>query len=1323
MASGFWYRNGRAHSGRGPMTRIRQLASVLVVSFASVHCFALASVLLVSLAAKAPAQTAVDAAPGAEPLRAGVLAADQAMEPEDVACARFETPGGVLSIHEIAPAGASPEDVATDEVGVPGEVGDRPDAREQPAQFLVFWLDGASSLLYVYEASVAYADEFGVALRSLERELGVSMDVTTAANPWLSQIVSAADESDRAAPDSDVAGDESDGIPGAADVARWLPATRDRVRVMMGLWPTGDPDPLADQGCDPTMCVAREGFDVDGPLDAEPVSPNTPIESGEPARAPGGQGNHKTPIRTLRDDPGEEEPVIMYACDCGGGGGGCQWDRDCRDSDPCTTDYCSGGHCYRIHGSITGPPCADDGRECTDDYCIMGYCEHPPRTGAVCSANTGCPVCFPGHCTEAGICASVGVSGPACDCDGNPCTRGQCQIGWGCVEYQLADGSGCTDDGNECTDDVCSAGSCGHYGRSGPCDEDDQCTVGWCVLNGGSGSCAISPRDCDDGSACNGVEGCDSATGCVPGTPIDCDDANECTFDSCLEPSGDCAHTPIDCDDGAFCNGVETCNVLGGCVPGQNPCVGQHCNEVLDRCEECADGLSCDDGNWCTVNDVCVGTVCQGGAPRDCSDGIACTRDDCDNGACSNPDDLTYCSDGDPCTADTCNRGLGTCEHGEAVGTHDGCTPQGALVSSNVPLLLFVNNDDDNGNGIADYDDRDQMGMVDNELENATFSASTDTVFSYCSCEDTSEYHEGFVDEPPASLDVYLTNTMTGDAASTDPPTTPFFVGAHAPGTACGTPIRFGLHCCSHKHNCLVESTPIVAVMVHTLTWEKGDATNADLCSCPNNGGLQIFPGKLSPTDGSPNLRRQVKLVATLAPPIAGVDVYFRVFDVDDPFDQLNACDPADPDKPCVANVGLIDSNTSGPDNRPTPEPPRFYSVPSDENGQASITVTVTMQPGNNYRAAASVIREAVQTQIDQGKADALSVYTKDGKSYPNGSFAGYKVPVVWSPMLTVWRKLHVETDSMVRPTFVQNTWLKSWGNPTPPLTEPYVGLPSPPWYEIQVADPVGGSKTGQFNGGFIELNSTLRSRVFEYYSSAGDDEVIVQFANGLGGTTGGVCVFGDDDLADEPTFAAGVYGCDDGYATGSVLNSPDLSVVQLRYYPAYIDPVHEEDVSGTGGLSSFQQNVEFGLFGGYGRSLWDQANSPVVRQLPVPTSDYWTVLAFSSWQAETGTDGDPDTEELTNGISTHGTSGTTSAIGALGANYSGMCTIFKALMIGESDIPERYTVAHEIGHTLGLPHTSTGLMFPAETIGSAAEQSEPFSAESLRDLRKYDGP
>ena len=36
-------------------------------------------------------------------------------------------------------------------------------------------------------------------------------------------------------------------------------------------------------------------------------------------------------------------------------------------------------------------------------------------------------------------------------------------------------------------------------------------------------------------------------------------------------------------------------------------------------------------------------------------------------------------------------------------------------------------------------------------------------------------------------------------------------------------------------------------------------------------------------------------------------------------------------------------------------------------------------------------------------------------------------LPVVWSKMLTVWRKLHVETDSMARPTFAENTINIAW--------------------------------------------------------------------------------------------------------------------------------------------------------------------------------------------------------------------------------------------------------------------------------------------------------
>ena len=69
-----------------------------------------------------------------------------------------------------------------------------------------------------------------------------------------------------------------------------------------------------------------------------------------------------------------------------------------------------------------------------------------------------------------------------------------------------------------------------------------------------------TPNDanCDDGLWCNGVETCDPATGCVAGTPLDCDDANACTTgDVCV--SGECLGEAVTCDDGLDCT-VDACD-------------------------------------------------------------------------------------------------------------------------------------------------------------------------------------------------------------------------------------------------------------------------------------------------------------------------------------------------------------------------------------------------------------------------------------------------------------------------------------------------------------------------------------------------------------------------------------------------------------------------------------------------------------------------------------------------------------------------------------------------------------------------------------------
>ena len=66
---------------------------------------------------------------------------------------------------------------------------------------------------------------------------------------------------------------------------------------------------------------------------------------------------------------------------------------------------------------------------------------------------------------------------------------------------------------------------------------------------------------------------------------------------------------------------------------------------------------------------------------------------------------------------------------------------------------------------------------------------------------------------------------------------------------------------------------------------------------------------------------------------------------MDDPFDQNH------PDMP---SVYLIDGDTVGGDNRGGDPAVGNDQAITNEYGQASVTLTLSMQPGNNYRAAAS---------------------------------------------------------------------------------------------------------------------------------------------------------------------------------------------------------------------------------------------------------------------------------------------------------------------------------------------------------------------------------
>jgi hypothetical protein len=76
-------------------------------------------------------------------------------------------------------------------------------------------------------------------------------------------------------------------------------------------------------------------------------------------------------------------------------------------------------------------------------------------------------------------------------------------------------------------------------------------------------------------------------------------------------------------------------------------------------CAGKANGTACSDGDECTLNDACAGSVCVPGAPINCDDGQSITIDTCSAGFCVYEYD---CDDGNPCTTDFWNPGLSACQ-------------------------------------------------------------------------------------------------------------------------------------------------------------------------------------------------------------------------------------------------------------------------------------------------------------------------------------------------------------------------------------------------------------------------------------------------------------------------------------------------------------------------------------------------------------------------------------------------------------------------------------------------------------------------------------
>ena len=298
---------------------------------------------------------------------------------------------------------------------------------------------------------------------------------------------------------------------------------------------------------------------------------------------------------------------------------------------------------------------------------------HCGRCGRVCPLDQ---VCEGSRCRAGCRIGGIFVA-PGTDRPGNFCQS--CQPAANTAEWSAKTNGTSCNDGNACTlTDTCQAGAC--VGTDPVvCTALDQChDVGVC--NPATGACSNPNKTngtvCNDNNACTQTDTCFNGT-CVGANPVVCTASDQCHVAGICDPmTGTCSNPAAPegrpCDDGDACTTTEcrsgSCTVVGqvGCVASDQCHAVGTCNPATGICSNPLqpDSSPCDDGDACTVGDVCVGGSCRPGSAVDCSAvSTICAEGYCTNGTCAtrprNEGGACSAPGTDPCRPSFC-RG-GTC--------------------------------------------------------------------------------------------------------------------------------------------------------------------------------------------------------------------------------------------------------------------------------------------------------------------------------------------------------------------------------------------------------------------------------------------------------------------------------------------------------------------------------------------------------------------------------------------------------------------------------------------------------------------------------------
>jgi len=292
-----------------------------------------------------------------------------------------------------------------------------------------------------------------------------------------------------------------------------------------------------------------------------------------------------------------------------------------------------------------------------------------------------------------------------------------------------------------------------------------------------------------------------------------------------------------------------------------------------------------------------------------------------------------------------------------------------------------------------------------------------------------------------------------------------------------------------------------------------------------------------------------------------------------------------------------------------------FDSFTLDANGEAIVEFNTNSQPGSNYRVAVTL--NQFSTDLD-----ALQVSDSSQESYVTADdeqVSGF--PGAVSPLLTVWRKLHIEVDSM---------------DPGPPSSGPEANF-----IEGTVANIVDNNvdfgiyavdyDQDAFKGGRLAIDGRPEyddSGLFAYYEVSAFESGHVPFHPSDSGETTNVDIIRTPELSDiGKSFK--IYDDDDAYL--GIAGIPEslpkddesdtfINAIKPKYAPAFIEVVN----ANTMGLNP-NTRIDFKLneqvIGVGNVSHFDNAKD-------LNDSTYfWTHALVFGYQPQTSVDYDPSDE------------------------------------------------------------------------------------------------